>query len=130
VNIAGGDTVSLLDENNTQHKIRLYGIDTPERDQPYGLAARRALTRFIDANNIGVVVVETDSYGRQVGTLYSNGVNINQAMVASGNAWWYRHYARNERELAAAEREARDERRGLWAGPDAVAPWEWHRRKR
>ena len=118
-----------MDENNTQHKIRLYGIDTPERDQPYGLAARRALTRFIDANNLGVVVVEPDSYGRQVGTLYSNGVNINQAMVASGNAWWYRHYARNERELAAAEREARDESRGLWAGPDAVAPWEWRRQQ-
>jgi micrococcal nuclease len=75
-------------------------------------------------------MVETDSYGRQVGTLYSNGFTINQAMVASGYAWWYRYYARNERELAAAEREARDERRGLWAAPDAVAPWEWRRRKR
>ena len=130
VNIADGDTVSLLDENNTQHKIRLYGIDTPERDQPYGQAARRALTRLINSNTVGVVVVETDSYGRQVGTLYSDGVNINQAMVVSGSAWWYRHYARNERELAAAELEARDERLGLWAAPDAVPPWEWRRQRR
>ncbi|MEZ5504256.1 MAG: thermonuclease family protein [Halioglobus sp.] len=130
VRIADGDTVSILDHSNRQHKVRLFGIDSPERDQPYGKAARSALARLVDEKPVGVVVVTTDSYGREVGTLYQAGVNINAAMVASGYAWWYQHYAPYERKLALSEQQARAQRRGLWADPHPVPPWDWRHGQR
>ena len=130
VRVADGDTVSILDKSNTQHKVRLFGIDTPERDQPYGKSAKQVLTRWVDEQNVGVVVVETDSYGRTVGTVYREGTNINVAMVAGGHAWWYQHFAPYEHNLAAAEKKAREQGLGLWASPGAVAPWDWRRRRR
>ena len=130
VRVADGDTVSVLDATNTQHKIRLYGIDTPERDQPYGRSAQRALAKLVGDKRVGVVVVATDDYGRQVGTLYREGTNINLAMVAGGYAWWYRHYAPHERRLAVAEEAAREQGLGLWADPHPVPPWEWRRGRR
>jgi endonuclease YncB( thermonuclease family) len=130
VRIADGDTLSILDATNTQHKVRLYGIDTPERDQPFGNAAKKALMQLVDEKPVGVVVITTDSYGRKVGTLYQQGVNINVAMVASGYAWWYQHYAPHERTLAASEQQARAHGLGLWAAPHPVPPWDWRRGQR
>jgi endonuclease YncB( thermonuclease family) len=130
VRVADGDTVSILDGSNTQHKVRLYGIDTPERDQPYGNAAKKALRQLVDEQPVGVVIVETDSYGRIVGTLYQGGRNINAAMVASGHAWWYQYYAPHEHLLQAAQQQARAKKLGLWAEPNPVAPWDWRRNKR
>ncbi len=130
VRIADGDTVSILDANNKQHKVRLYGIDSPERDQPFGTAAKKVLMQLVDEKSVGVVVVATDSYGRAVGTLYQQGVNINVAMVANGYAWWYQHYAPHERTLASSEQQARDQKLGLWVQPDPVPPWDWRRGRR
>jgi endonuclease YncB( thermonuclease family) len=130
VRVADGDTVSILDRNNEQHKVRLYGIDTPERDQPHGQSAKRALSNLVDDQQVGVVVVETDSYGRQVGTLYRAGTNINLAMVSAGHAWWYQYYAPHERHLALAEQKARQQGLGLWSNPRPVPPWDWRRRQR
>ena len=128
--MADGDTVSVLDEDNTQYKVRLFGIDTPEQDQAHGRAARQALVDLVDDRQVGIVVIETDDYGRKVGTLYYAGTNVNLAMVAGGHAWWYRHYAPHERQLAVAEREAREQGRGLWTKPDPVPPWDWRRGRR
>lgn len=130
VRVADGDTVSVLDERNRQHKVRLFGIDTPERDQPHGSASRRALAKLVDNRRVGVVTVETDSYGRTVGLIYLDGININLSMVRSGDAWWYRYYAPNERQLEQAEKEARNAGAGLWAGDRPVPPWDWRRGKR
>lgn len=130
VRIADGDTVSILDATNTQHKVRLYGIDTPERGQPYGKAAKNMLMQLVDKKNVGVVVVTTDSYGREVGTLYREGLNINFAMVATGYAWWYQRYAPHERNLAESEQQARTQGLGLWADSHPVPPWEWRRGRR
>ncbi|QIB65924.1 thermonuclease family protein [Kineobactrum salinum] len=93
VRVADGDSLSLLDRDNKQHAIRLYGIDAPERDQPHGEAAGAALAALVENARIGVTVIEEDDYGRLVGTAYADGTNINLAMVRAGHAWWYRHYA-------------------------------------
>ena len=130
VRIADGDTVSILDRNNKQHKVRLFGIDTPERDQPYGKAAKKTLERLIDGGSVDVVVVTTDRYGRKVGTLYRNGINIDVAMVASGYAWWYQYFAPHEHALRAAQQQARERRLGLWADTHPIAPWDWRRKQR
>lgn len=130
VRVADGDTVSVLDANKKQHKIRLYGIDTPERDQPHGKQSRRALADMVADEQVGVVIVETDSYGRAVGTLYHNDIHVNAAMVRSGNAWWYRYYAPHSRLLSEAEKSAREESLGLWAQADPIPPWDWRRNQR
>lgn len=130
VRVADGDSVSLLDGNNDQHRLRLYGIDAPERDQPHGDRARDALATMVTGRRLGVVLVETDDYGRLVGTLYAEGNNINLAMVQQGHAWWYQYFARHERPLEAAEKEARSARRGLWADHNPVPPWDWRRQQR
>lgn len=130
VRVADGDTVSILDASNSQHKVRLFGIDTPEQNQPFGKAAKNALRDLVSQKTVGVVVVTTDSYGRTVGTLYHDAVNINVAMVASGYAWWYQHFAPYERKLAAAEQQAREQRLGLWSEPHPVPPWDWRRGQR
>ena len=130
VRVADGDTVSILDSHNVQHKVRLYGIDTPERDQPYGPEARRALARLVDGKTVGLVLIDTDTYGRKVGTVYLQDTNINVSMVAAGHAWWYRHYAPHDRKLADSEYQAREQRLGLWTTTAPVPPWEWRRGER
>jgi len=128
VKIMDGDTLSLLDANNQQHTIRLYGIDTPEWDQPHGKAAKRALAKSVDRRTIGVVTVDTDTFGRTVGTVYRDSRNINLAMVEAGHAWWFTRYAPYERHLEAAEKQARAQRIGLWSEREPTAPWVWRRR--
>jgi endonuclease YncB( thermonuclease family) len=130
VRVADGDTLSVLDSNNKQHKIRLHGIDTPEREQRYGKAAWDALADMVDGKTVNVVVLGEDSYGRTDGTIYLGERNINVAMVAGGHAWWYRYYAPHNRLLATTEEEAREQRRGLWAQPNPVPPWDWRRQQR
>ena len=130
VRVADGDTLSVLDQNNKQHKIRLHGIDTPERDQPYGKTAWDALDSMVDGRTVGVVVLGKDSYGRTDGTVYLGDRNINVAMVAGGHAWWYRYYAPHNRLLEATEEKARSEKRGLWAQPNPVPPWDWRREQK
>jgi len=130
VRIADGDTLSLLDASNTQHKIRFFGIDAPESDQPHGNRSREALAALVSGKRLGVVVIEEDDYGRKVGTVYADGRNVNLALVEQGHAWWYQYFARQEHALEAAEREARSARRGLWAGSDPTPPWDWRRQQR
>jgi endonuclease YncB( thermonuclease family) len=130
VRVADGDTVSVLDHNNTQYKIRLHGIDTPERNQRYGKQAWDALSDMVAGKNVGVVVLGKDSYGRTDGTVYLGERNINLAMVAAGHAWWYRYYAPDEHLLQAAEQKARTEKLGLWAEPNPIPPWDWRRQQK
>ncbi len=128
VRIVDGDTVHVFEGEGVQTKIRLHGIDTPERAQPYYRTARDALDEMIAGKQVGVQVIDTDRYGRTVGVIYLDGRNINLAMVQGGHAWWYRKYAKYDRALQEAEKEARAASRGLWADPDSVPPWEWRRR--
>ena len=121
--ITDGDTIVLMDRT----RVRLHGIDTPERDQPYGQQAARNLDELI-GSTVYVVEQDTDRYGRLVGTLYnSDGTNVNLEMVCNGSAWWYRRYAKNNRAMASCQREAKEAGLGLWADDDPMPPWEWRR---
>ena len=122
--IVDGDTVYMKDGT----KVRLHGIDTPERDQPYGKQATRNLDKLI-GRTVFVVERDTDRYGRLVGTLYTpEGVNVNLEMVCNGSAWWYSRYAKNNRAMASCQDEAKDAGLGLWTDDDPMPPWEWRRR--
>ena len=125
-----GDSV-ILQQNGRNHEIRLWGVDCPEYDQPYGAAAGK-LTRKLAGN--GLVrgeVKDNDSYGRVVGVLSRGTVNVNEELIRQGAAWVYSQYCRETicgewRKLEAA---ARSQHLGLWHERRPTAPWKWRRRK-
>jgi micrococcal nuclease len=129
VKITDGDTVTVLDGSNTQHKIRLAGIDAPEKGQPFGTKARENLAGKMFGQVVHVEVVDVDRYRREVGRIYLGERFINAEMVRDGFAWRYPQYDRPG-EFTAAEADAHEHRRGLWADPNPVPPWEWRRAKR
>ena len=128
--VADGDTITILDANNNLHKIRLHGIDTPERGQAYGQAAKDMMSGLVAGRDVGIEVKDTDRYGRTVGVVYLDGNNINLELVRRGYAWWYQRYARTEADLEEGEINAKTNRLGLWADPNPIAPWDWRRGSR
>ncbi len=96
IKVSDGDTLTLLSASNKQIKIRLAGIDCPERGQPWGRNATEALRMFIGKEPVTVQALDTDRYGRIVGNVTANGVNINQRLVETGNCWVYPQYAQDK----------------------------------
>jgi micrococcal nuclease len=129
VAIADGDTLTVLDESKTQHKIRLAGIDAPEKGQAFGTKAREALGDKEFQQSVRVDVIDIDRYHREVGRIYLGERFINMEMVADGFAWRYVQYDKPG-EFTGAEAEAREHRRGLWVDPTPTPPWEWRKAKR
>jgi len=131
VGVSDGDTLTLLTSANKQVKVRLAEIDAPEKDQPRGQNAKKALSDLVYGQTVQVEVVDTDRYGRTVGRVVAGGKDINAEMIRTGNAWVYRQYLKN-RALLAIEEEAKAARRGLWSlqTDQRVPPWEWRRGKR
>ncbi len=129
VAIADGDTLTVLDGSNAQHKIRLAGNDAPEKGQPFGTKAREALADKVFKQTVRVEVIDSDRYGREVGRIYVGERFINSEMVRDGFAWRYVTYDKLG-EFTAAEADAREHSRGLWADRDRVPPWEWRRARR
>lgn len=128
VAIADGDTLTLLTSDRQQVKVRLAEIDTPERAQPYGTRARQALSDLAFGKQAKVESAEKDRYGRVVGRVHIDGVDVNRALIHQGAAWVYRQYNR-DKSLLAVEADARTAKRGLWSLPEAerVAPWDWRK---
>ena len=93
VKITDGDTLVVLDAENTQHKIRLSGIDAPESNQPFGKRSKEALSALVAGHRIEVDWHKHDRYGRIVGKVIAQGKDVNLAQVRTGMAWWYRKYA-------------------------------------
>jgi endonuclease YncB( thermonuclease family) len=134
VHIADGDTLTVLDRENVQHKIRLHGIDAPEKAQAFGTKAKEALAEKVHEKTVRVVWKEKDRYGRIVGDVWlpdrAGERNINIEMVRDGWAWWYRTYAPRSKALESAETQARTERLGLWRDREPEPPWEFRKKER
>ena len=131
VKVYDGDTLTLLTPKNRQLKIRLSEIDTPELGQPYGRQAKIGLSDLVFGKAVTVNVQEKDRYGRYVGRVYVDNVDVNADMVRRGAAWVYRQYA-TDTSLYLLESQAKKARLGLWGISESahVAPWEWRRMKR
>ncbi|MEI6239393.1 MAG: thermonuclease family protein [Planctomycetia bacterium] len=129
VGVSDGDTLTALDENNTKHKVRLHGIDAPEIGQPFGTKSREALGRLTVRKTATLHLKGRDRYGRDLARVEVDGHDVNLALVKDGLAWHYVRYDQSP-ELAAAEREAREAKRGVWADTESVPPWEWRATER
>lgn len=128
VGVHDGDTVKAIDAANVQHKIRLQGIDAPEIGQPFGNNARDRLAALTMGKAIEVHTHGQDKYGRTLARLIVEGTDVATHMIRDGLAWHYAKYDHSPA-LAAAEREARAARRGLWADRAPVPPWDWRARE-
>ena len=129
VKIADGDTLTLLTSSNEQVKVRLAGIDTPERKQPFGNKAKQALSSLAFQKQALIEAETKDRYGRTVGVVFVDGLNVNHELVKQGIAWVYRKYTSDKR-LYALESEAKQSKRGLWLQENPIPPWEWRRGRR
>lgn len=133
--VSDGDTVKVLDASNTQYKIRLMGIDAPEKKQAFGNKSKENLSDLVFNKQVTVEYSKQDKYGRTVGRILVNGVDANLEQVKAGLAWHYKQYQREQSvgdraAYAQAEEQARSAHLGLWADPDPTPPWDWrHKRK-
>lgn len=127
INIADGDTFTLL-VNSEKIKVRLYGIDCPERKQDFYAVAKTFLSEHVKGKTVSVEKKDTDRYGRIVGIVTVDGVNVNEALLKAGLAWHYKTYDDNPA-WAQLEQQARQAKKGLWSIPNPIPPWEWRRKK-
>jgi len=129
--IADGDTLTLLTADKERVKVRLAEIDTPEKKQPYGQRARQELAGMAFNQTAQINVLDTDRYGRVVGRVLVNDLDVNAELVRRGAAWVYRDYLKRT-DLLPLEAEARRLRKGLWALPAAerMPPWQWRKEQR
>ncbi len=122
ITVSDGDTLTVRVAGQPPVKVRLAGIDAPERDQPFGQRRRQSLSELAFGQPATVAVQKTDEYGRTVGTVTVGGVNVEVEQVRRGLAWVYRKYS-DDAQLLALEAEAA--RRGLWADANPTPPWAW-----
>ena len=129
VGVIDGDTADIRLESG-MIRVRFHAIDAPESGQPAGKGSKAALSQLIFGKAVDVEPFEQDRYDRLVARVWIDGLDVNAAMIKSGNAWTYRRYA-DEPAYCAYEKAARDLGRGLWRLPadQRVAPWEWRQRK-
>lgn len=145
VSIADGDTVTVLGEQYTQHKVRVAGIDAPEKSQPFGKRSRQNLGALVFGKDVRVEWVKRDRYGRVIGKVWvsppgspclSAGCpktwDAGLAQIRDGYAWWYRHYAGDQtpadrQDYETAETHAKTQRLGLWSDNDPIPPWDFRR---
>ena len=129
VAVLDGDTIEVMREGKAQ-RVRLYGVDCPEKRQPYGRAAKQFTSSLCFGKVVSVRVVDKDRYGRLVGDVtLPDGRGLNRELVRAGLAWWYRAYSKDST-LKDLEDEARSARRGLWADKNPTPPWEYRERLR
>ena len=125
--VTDGDTIKVRSTYGI-NIIRLYGIDAPEKDQPFGNFVTTFLKDKIENKHVSVEYSSKDRYGRIIGKVYHNEIYINNYLVKNGKAWHYKKYS-NDNDLNNAERFAKENRLGLWNFESVIAPWDWRKLK-
>ncbi len=145
--VADGDTVTIVDDSGNKHRIRLAGIDAPEKDQSYGDVSAQALVELVSGKTVTIEYEKRDRYKRIVGKVLVNPpgdvfcmaldcvkkIDAGLEQIKAGLAWHYKYYQREQPEedrrlYSEAEKEARKTQIGLWKNKEPMAPWEWRRR--
>jgi len=128
VGVSDGDTITVL-HNGVGERIRIYGIDCPEKRQAFGSRAKQATSELVFGKEVTVMPHGLDKYKRTIGDVkLLDGRMLNQELVREGMCWWYRKYAPTDTTLEKLEVGARAAKRGLWVELNPVPPWEWRHR--
>ena len=146
VGVSDGDTITVLDSDKRQHKIRVAGIDAPETNQAFGQRSKESLSRVVFGKEVEVQWSKHDRYQRIVGKVMvaepgcqrpdcAKTLDAGLGQVTAGFAWWYRKYAKEQsaedaRSYETAEQEARARRVGLWRDAEPTPPWDWRKKDR
>jgi endonuclease YncB( thermonuclease family) len=139
INVADGDTVTILDATHQRHRVRINGIDAPEKGQPFGDRSRKNMAHLVAGKGVTADCHKADRFGRQVCKVWvqpsdcpkcGKTLDAGHAQIVAGMAWWYRDYAKEQSaedrgRYESDEQEAKARKRGLWSDGDPVAPWEW-----
>jgi micrococcal nuclease len=129
VSVSDGDTISVM-HDGTAKKIRLHGIDAPEKGQPFSNRAKQFVSQQCFGKDVTVKTHGQDRYGGMIGEVFLPDLrNLNYKLVDEGFAWWCRRCAPESSALERLEKEAREGKRGLWADSDPIPPWEWRKQK-
>jgi len=134
VEVADGDTLTVLDAQKKQHKIRLLGIDAPEKAQPFGQKSKESLSGLAFQKQVQVRSSKQDRYGRTVGQVFVGNMDVCLEQVKLGMAWHYKTYQREQSPedrmlYDRAESQAREQRVGLWQDPSPIEPSAFRRQK-
>ncbi len=129
IKVSDGDTITLLTDDKVSHKIRLNDIDAPEKKQAFGNKSRDNLASYIAGEIVTVKYKSKDKYGRVLGTIYFEDLDINLQQVKNGYAWVYKQYSKNQI-YYQEEQKARDLKKGLWQDKNPIAPWEFRKQKK
>lgn len=126
VRVLDGDTVEILGEGNQLTRVRLAGIDAPEKNQPFGQRSRQELSSMVAQRIVNVTGEDEDRYGRLLGTVWLGTKDVNAEQIRKGLAWAYRYHGKPVRvDYATLEDEARRQASGLWSVPGQTEPWRW-----
>jgi endonuclease YncB( thermonuclease family) len=140
VGVTDGDTITVLDAAKVQHKIRVAGIDAPEKKQAFGQVSKENLSRLVFDKEVDIEWTKLDRYKRIVGKVLVASPNCSSAcartfdaglsQVGAGLAWWYRKYAKEQPaadhpKYEKAEQGAQSRQQGLWSDKSPIAPWDW-----
>lgn len=125
IRIVDGDLVEVRKRDNTTARVRLYGIDAPEKDQPFAEKSKDYLSTLVANKMVVVKVHGTDADGRSLGEIYLEGALVNSSMIREGYAWHVQLEGDHNTFLEEAEAAARAASRGLWSEANSVPPWEW-----
>ena len=127
--VLDGDTINIVDENNTEYRVRFQAVDAPEHYQDFGDASRKHLHSLIYGKTIQVKVDKIDHHDRVVGRIWLGKRDIEQEMLEAGLVWHYVKFNK-EAKLAEAQKKAQEAKLGIWSKPNPTPPWEWRYQQR
>lgn len=135
VKVSDGDTITvnkIIDGkvDNENIRVRLLHIDAPEVSQTYGDKSAEFLKKLVYNKEVSIEYENTDRYGRILGIIYVDGMNVNEEMVRTGNAWWFRRYSPNAKTYEKLEKEAKKSKLGLFATKNPTEPWKYREQMR
>lgn len=135
VKVSDGDTLNVQKVENGKFvgeivKIRMFGIDAPEKTQDYGIESKQALEKLVNGKTLEIEEKNRDRYGRTVAVVYVNGKNVNEEMVKNGNAWWYQEYDKKDTKMQAYQENAKKNKLGLFGKKGYVEPWNYRKEKK
>ncbi len=134
--VSDGDSIVVRFNNSDEkQRVRLATIDAPELKQSFGLESKESLAKLIGRKTVSLNVMGVDKYGRQIAEVYLADLNINQAQVENGMAWYYRYHSdeiswESRRSYLNAEEAAKDNQVGLWSKEDPMPPWVFRKKQK